>query len=197
MRLAPGLCQPITPSLFCACVREWAVCSGLTDCFSVVGTLITAPTLSQASASLPPSFSSSCHALQSAPSVPRTGPTWRERERKDWKTRKETRYQIRGKANILEHLEQTSQLELPAPGGKADLRSGSESAIFGQRSVCGHSSTPFPARAFTPGTPERESAFTVMYCTAQCAAAREGGRSGLKERESLCEGEGREAEREA
>lgn len=59
VRLAPGFCQPITPSLFymCVCVREWAVYTALTDCLPDVGTLITAPTLSQASASLPLSFS--------------------------------------------------------------------------------------------------------------------------------------------
>lgn len=39
------------------CVREWAVYTALTDCLPVIGTLITAPTLSQASASLPLSFS--------------------------------------------------------------------------------------------------------------------------------------------
>lgn len=55
---------------------------------------------------------------------------------------------------------------------------------------------PLPSRAFTPGNPEREAAFTVMYCMAQCAAAREGWRSGLKERKSLCEGEGSETERQ-
>lgn len=117
MRLAPGLCQPITPSLFCACVCEWAVCSGLTDCFSVVGTLITAPTLSQASASLPPSFSPPvlrCSQLQACPALVRQGAG---RERKDWKTRKETRHQV---AQILEHgrqEEQTSQLELAVSAG--------------------------------------------------------------------------------
>lgn len=39
--------------------------------------------------------------------------------------------------------------------------------------------------AFTPGTPEREAAFTVMYGTAQCAAARERGGQGFK-REKVC-----------
>lgn len=59
------------------------MCSGLADCFSIVGTLITAPTLSQASASLPPSlFFSSCHALLSAPSVPCSGLTRSEERRK-------------------------------------------------------------------------------------------------------------------
>lgn len=34
---------------------------------------------------------------------------------------------------------------------------------------------PLLSRALTPGTPKRKAAFTVMYCTAQCAVAREGG----------------------
>lgn len=114
VRLAPGLCQPITPSLFRACVREWAVCSGLTDCFSVVGTLITAPTLSQASASLPPSFfffSSSRYALQPAPSGPCAGPSWSEGGGgRDWKAHKETRQHKFGNVEGGEH---TSVFELP------------------------------------------------------------------------------------
>lgn len=55
---------------------------------------------------------------------------------------------------------------------------------------------PRPSRAFTQGIAEREVAFTVMYCMAQCAGAWEGGRSGLKERGSLCEEEERAKERE-
>lgn len=43
---------------------------------------------------------------------------------------------------------------------------------------------------------EREAAFIVMYCTAQCAAAGEGGRSGIKARESLREGERKGTHRE-
>lgn len=35
-----------------------------------------------------------------------------------------------------------------------------------------------------------------MYCTAQCAAAGEGGRSGIKARESLREGERKGTQRE-
>lgn len=113
VRLAPGLCQPITPSLFRACVREWAVCSGLTDCFSVVGTLITAPTLSQASASLPPSlffFFSSRYALQSAPSGPCAGPSWSEERR----TRLENAQRDKT-TQIWEHgwWEHTSVFKLP------------------------------------------------------------------------------------
>lgn len=69
-------------------------------------------------------------------------------------------------------------------------------AIFGQRLVCSPGSTLVQQGLhLMHPLPMRKAAFTVMYCTAHCAAAREGGRSGLKERESLCEGEERETER--
>lgn len=114
VRLAPGLCQPITPSLFRACVREWAVCSGLTDCFSVVGTLITAPTLSQASASLPPSFfffpppAMRCSRLQAGPALVRHG-AGRGRTRLESAQRDETT-QIweHGRWGTYEHLRAAS-----------------------------------------------------------------------------------------
>lgn len=122
------------------------LCSGLTDCFSVVGTLITAPTLSQASASLPPSFplpAMRCSLLQACPALLRHGAG---REGKDWKSHKDTRHQVRGRAPIWEYGRRNKQVCWScqiqrAPGGKADLRSGSELAIIGQRSVCGRSST--------------------------------------------------------
>lgn len=44
---------------------------------------------------------------------------------------------------------------------------------------------PVQGRAFTAGTPQREAAFTVMYCTVQCAAATERGGQGFK-REKIC-----------
>lgn len=71
----PGLLPAHYSLAVCACAREWAVCSGLTDCFSVVGTLITAPVLSQASASLPPSFPPAmrCSRLQACPALVQHG----------------------------------------------------------------------------------------------------------------------------
>lgn len=52
-----GLCQPhYSLAALCMCACKWSVCSGLTDCLPVAGTLITAPTLSQASASPSPPF---------------------------------------------------------------------------------------------------------------------------------------------
>lgn len=204
VRLAPGLCQPITPSLFRACVREWAVCSGLTDCFSVVGTLITAPTLSQASASLPPSFfcfpppAMRCSRLQAGPALVRHGAR-RGRTRLESAQRDET----------------TQIWERGRWGTYERLRAASVSGFMAGEQTCDHAQswtslsrdwTVAPVRPRRSGaynlrrTPEREreAAFIVMYCTAQCAAAGEGGRSGIKARESLREGErkGTHGERE-
>lgn len=202
VRLAPGLCQPITPSLFRACVREWAVCSGLTDCFSVVGTLITAPTLSQASASLPPSFfffpppAMRCSRLQAGPALVRHGAR-RGRTRLESAQRDET----------------TQIWERGRWGTYERLRAASVSGFVAGEQTCDHAQswtslsrdwTVAPVRPRRRGaynlrrTPEREreAAFIVMYCTAQCAAAGEGGRSGIKARESLREGERKGTHRE-
>lgn len=202
VRLAPGLCQPITPSLFRACVREWAVCSGLTDCFSVVGTLITAPTLSQASASLPPSFfffpppAMRCSRLQAGPALVRHGAR-RGRTRLESAQRDET----------------TQIWERGRWGTYERLQAASVSGFMAGEQTCDHAQswtslsrdwTVAPVRPRRSGaynlrrTPEREreAAFIVMYCTAQCAAAGEGGRSGIKARESLREGERKGTHRE-
>lgn len=204
VRLAPGLCQPITPSLFRACVREWAVCSGLTDCFSVVGTLITAPTLSQASASLPPSFFFFLLPLCAAAGSKRAL-RWSVMERGRGRTRLES----------AQRDETTQIWERGRWGTYERLRAASVSGFVAGEQTCDHAQswtslsrdwTVAPVRPRRSGaynlrrTPEREreAAFIVMYCTAQCAAAGEGGRSGIKARESLREGErkGTHGERE-
>lgn len=180
------------------------MCSGLTDCFSVVGTLITAPTLSQASASLPPSFfffpppAMRCSRLQAGPALVRHG-AGRGRTRLESAQRDET----------------TQIWERGRWGTYERLRAASVSGFVAGEQTCDHAQswtslsrdwTVAPVRPRRSGaynlrrTPEREreAAFIVMYCTAQCAAAGEGGRSGIKARESLREGEkkGTHGERE-
>lgn len=178
------------------------MCSGLTDCFSVVGTLITAPTLSQASASLPPSFfffpppAMRCSRLQAGPALVRHGAR-RGRTRLESAQRDET----------------TQIWERGRWGTYERLRAASVSGFVAGEQTCDHAQswtslsrdwTVAPVRPRRSGaynlrhTPEREreAAFIVMYCTAQCAAAGEGGRSGIKARESLREGERKGTHRE-
>lgn len=183
VKLAPGLCQPITPSLFCVCVREWAVCSGLTDCFPVIGTLITAPTLSQASASLPPS--SPPPAMRRGRLQTRTALFEHELKRAEnrgWKTQEDMR---KMKTRVWEHGgERRTNQNQKRSCQFQPLSAGEETQfdVFGRGLVSAPGLTP---QSFNPRPPpRRNAALTVMHCTAQCA----GGRSGLKERKSLCEG---------
>lgn len=113
------------------CVRKWAVCSGLTDCFSVVGTLITAPTLSEASASLPPSFSLPAtrpSRLKACPALVWHGA---RRERKIGKRIKRQNIKLEGEHKFGNrdgsNIWACSSCQLQqALGGKADLWSGSD-----------------------------------------------------------------------
>lgn len=99
VKLAPGPRQPITLLLFRACMRECAVCSGLTDCFSIIGTLIIAPTLSQTSAFLPPAFflhAVRCSRLWAGPAMVWHG----SRREKTIGQQKKTRHLVRRRRQI-------------------------------------------------------------------------------------------------
>lgn len=123
-------------------------------------------------------------------------------EEKGWKRHKEIRHEVRGESTNLGRWKVgTTQacFKLPVSAGSWQesrplirLRVSRLWTEIGQWPWF----DPLPSRAFTPGIPEREAAFTVMYCTAHCAGAREGGRSGLRQRGSLCGAEERAKERE-
>lgn len=109
--------------------------------------------------------------------------------------------------------ETTQILERGRWGTYERLRAASVSGFMAGEQTCDHAQswtslsrdwTVAPVRPRRSGaynlrrTPEREreAAFIVMYCTAQCAAAGERGRSGIKARESLREGERKGTHRE-
>lgn len=145
----------------------------------------------------PPSFfSSSWHALQLAPNVPCAGPTRTKEGGEDCKTKTEKTSGMRERAQIWEQRrwEHTGVSKLLALVGS--LRE--NRSVIRLRVCCLWTEIglwpcfdPCPAGPSPRAPlPKREATFTVMYCTAQCAASGERGRSGFKTRESLCEGRG-------